>query len=312
MQHVGQGFPLDWFTHTFNKLSVAMGALAIAVGPLATVAHDLAGGNVGPFKLSLVIVAVNGLQVIGWRRDANKSCPTFAATGRLVSRAWSAVSGPGGSQVAKIAAAQGLFEATMFGFALLWTPLLNSAAYYPTSATPWGLAFAQLLGCVMIGSVSFKLITALYSGATAERMCVWACAMGFLCFCGLTWAIFMKLPGIQLFLMGFELCVGVYLNGMGVIRSKYVPQEVSLTVKGFAVRKREMYQSREKYSRVPTQEGFDADAILLCVSPLPSESEVKCHMTTACKLMSTPPESDQNCCAQIRTVAFSSGYVSPG
>lgn len=224
---------MDWFTHTFNKLSVAMGVLAIAVGPVVTAAHDLGGGNLGPFKLSLAVVAVNGFQLIAWRRDANKSCPAFADTGRLASRAWSAVMS--GGQVAMVATAQGCFEAATFAFALLWTPLVDVANTLSTpegdtaSEPPWGMVFAQQLGCVMIGSVVFKLVTSLYPGATADRMCVCACAGGAVCFAGLSLGL--SLTGAQVCLLGFEGCVGVYLNGMGAMRSKYVPQEVSVAEK---------------------------------------------------------------------------------
>lgn len=207
-----------------------MGILAITVGPVVTAAHDLGGGNVGPLKLSLVIVAVNGFQLITWRRDVNKSCPTFGDTGRLASRAWAAMMN--GGQVAMVATAQGCFEGVIFAFALLWTPLLAAANALSTPEgqiarePPWGMVFAQQLSCVMIGSVIFKLVTALYPWATADKMCLWACAGGAVCFWGLSFGL--SLTRTQVCLLGFEGCVGVYLNGMGAMRSKYVPQEVSV------------------------------------------------------------------------------------
>lgn len=225
---MGQGFPLDWFTHTFNKLSIAMSALAIVVGPVVVTAHDLGGGNLGPFKFSLAVVVLNGFQLIAWRRDANKACPTFADTARLASHAWARV--VGGGQVSLIATAQGCFEGAIFGFALLWTPLLTAASALSTPPgaeavePPWGIAFSQQVACVMIGSVVFKLVMAFYAGVTAEKMCVWACLGGAVCFGGL--ALGLPLAGAQAALLGFEACVGVYLNAMGVMRSKYVPHEV--------------------------------------------------------------------------------------
>lgn len=77
----------------------------------------------------------------------------------------------------------------------------------------------------MIGSVLFKLALSLAPGTTAEKMCLWASVGGSACFFSLS----LGLPrsGVQAALLGYELCVGVYLNAMGMLRSKYIPQEVS-------------------------------------------------------------------------------------
>ncbi|CAN0550458.1 unnamed protein product, partial [Laminaria digitata] len=148
-QHVGQGFPLDWFTHTFNRLSVAMSFLALAVGPPVTAAFELAGGPLGPFKVSLLMVGLNGLLLLSWRRDSHKPCPACADVGRLWSRALSAVGSPGGGRVALVAVAQGCFEAATFAFALLWTPLLTLPAVgglqQQQQQPPWGMVFSQQL-----------------------------------------------------------------------------------------------------------------------------------------------------------------------
>ena len=221
MQHVGQGFPLDWFTHTFNRLSVAMSFLAVTLGPALMAAHDFAGGNLGPFKISLILTVISALFLLSWRRDTNKPCPACADTGRLLSLAASALTA--GDKVALISAAQGCFEAASFAFSMLWTPLITSVAK-DVEELPWGLAFSQQLVCVMIGSALFKLVTALSPGTTAERMCVVASAGGAFCF--FTIAMGPTLSGMQCALLGFEVCAGIYLNAMGVMRSKYIPQEV--------------------------------------------------------------------------------------
>ncbi|CAN0407548.1 unnamed protein product [Ascophyllum nodosum] len=226
-QHVGQGFPLDWFTHTFNRLSVAMSFLAVTLGPAVMAAHDFAGGNLGPFKISLILTVISALFLLSWRRDTNKPCPACADTGRLLSLAASALTA--GDKVALISAAQGCFEAASFAFSMLWTPLITSVAK-DVEELPWGLAFSQQLVCVMIGSALFKLVTALSPGTTAERMCVVASAGGAFCF--FTIAMGPTLSGMQCALLGFEICAGIYLNAMGVMRSKYIPQEVRGLVLG--------------------------------------------------------------------------------
>lgn len=234
LQHVGQGFPLDWFTHTFNTLSVAMSILAVVLGPAVTGAHDFAGGNLGPFKASLLLTAINGCLLFSWRRDANKPCPAFTDMARLGSRAWAALiggdgsgGGGGGGKVALVTLAQACFEAGTFAFGLLWTPLLAAAAGVAEGAQaspPWGIVFSQQLVCVMIGSVLFKLTTALAPRVSAESMCLWASVGGAVCFLGLSTGP--SLGGVQSALLGYEVCVGMYLNAMGVMRSKYIPQEV--------------------------------------------------------------------------------------
>lgn len=76
----------------------------------------------------------------------------------------------------------------------------------------------------MIGSVVFKLAMSFASGITAEKMCVWASMGGSCCF----FALSLGLPrrGVQTALLGYEVCVGIYLNAMGMMRSKHIPQEV--------------------------------------------------------------------------------------
>eukprot|EP00904_Undaria_pinnatifida_P013054 jgi/Undpi1/887/HiC_scaffold_10.g04351.m1 len=229
-QHVGQGFPLDWFTHTFNRLSVAMSFLALAVGPPVTAAFELAGGPLGPFKISLLLVGLNGLLLLSWRRDSHKPCPACADVGRLWSRAFSAVVGEGGSRIALVAVAQGCFEAATFAFALLWTPLLTrpdvSMDMGSTQQPPWGMVFSQQLVCVMIGSVVYKLATSLAPATvTAEGMCLLASVGGACCFFAISTRQLEHL-GVQCALLGYEMCVGIYLNAMGVMRSSYIPQEV--------------------------------------------------------------------------------------
>ena len=84
----------------------------------------------------------------------------------------------------------------------------------------------------MIGSVVYKLATALApAAATAERMCMLASVGGACCFFAISTGLLSHL-GVQCALLGYEMCVGVYLNAMGVMRSTYIPQEVSLVFLG--------------------------------------------------------------------------------
>lgn len=75
----------------------------------------------------------------------------------------------------------------------------------------------------MIGSVLFKLSMSLAPSITAERLCLWASTGGACCFLAI--AVNPPLSVVQSALLGFEVCVGVYLNAMGVMRNKYIPQE---------------------------------------------------------------------------------------
>lgn len=190
-------------------------------------AHDLGGGPLGPFKFSLVLIGINAFQLIGWRRDPNKAFPAFSDNARLIARAWNAATG--GGDVALITAVQACFEGATFAFALLWTPLLDDAAEtVRISEVPWGLAFSQQLACLMMGSLVYKLVASTWRGCTAERLCFWACSGGAICFAAL--ALGSPLSVVHPALLAYEFCVGVYLDAMGVVRSKYVPQEVSLGI----------------------------------------------------------------------------------
>lgn len=158
-----------------------MSALAVALGPMATAAHDYAGGPLGPFKVSLVLTAINAALLFSWRRDSNKPCPACADFARLGSRAWAAVmaysspplsssgsdsgsgSGGGSNKVALVAVVQGCFEAATFAFALLWTPLLASFSMASAGGggsrkpeePPWGIVFSQQLVRSLVRSFVF-------------------------------------------------------------------------------------------------------------------------------------------------------------
>lgn len=80
----------------------------------------------------------------------------------------------------------------------------------------------------MIGSVVYKLATSLAPATvTAEGMCLLASVGGACCFFAISTRQLEHL-GVQCALLGYEMCVGIYLNAMGVMRSSYIPQEVSL------------------------------------------------------------------------------------
>lgn len=121
-------------------------------------------------------------------------------------------------------------KCTTFTTACL-TKVPKLAAYSPPcltqpNPTPKNENLPQ--ACVMIGSVVFKLAMSLAPGTTAERMCFWASAGGSTCFFALSLGL--PLRGVQLALLGYEVCVGIYLNAMGMMRSKYIPQEVGFFV----------------------------------------------------------------------------------
>lgn len=76
----------------------------------------------------------------------------------------------------------------------------------------------------MIGSVVFKIAMSFASETTAEKMCLWASMGGSFCFFALS--LELSRHGVHTALLGFEVCVGIYLNSMGMMRGKYIPQEV--------------------------------------------------------------------------------------
>lgn len=135
-----------------------MSVLAVAMGPAVTTAHDLAGGALGPFKISLILTGINGFLLFSWRRDSNKAPLACGDIGRLGSHAWAAVMGSGSgrrgssnNKVALVVVTQGCFEAATFAFALLWTPLLRPTRDpkndepTPRVELPWGIVFSQQL-----------------------------------------------------------------------------------------------------------------------------------------------------------------------
>jgi MFS transporter, MFS domain-containing protein family, molybdate-anion transporter len=107
-----------------------------------------------------------------------------------------------------------LFESSMFIFVFLWTPAITQDSAIQNA--PYGLIFALfMMGC-MLGSCIYSLLTARGWDAVDLLTAVFALSAA-----SHSVAVFTTSPVLLLasFVL-FELCVGVYLPTMGMLKSK--------------------------------------------------------------------------------------------
>ncbi|KAG5191517.1 hypothetical protein JKP88DRAFT_352327 [Tribonema minus] len=246
-QHASQGFPGDWLAHTLHALTASMSALAAAAGVVGEAALSL-GDITGPFKLGAALSAGAAAAVaLRWRRGGGgaKGCAALRDAGRAAKRAWQAARDA--PPAAATAALHGCFEGAVYVFAMRWTPLLarDEDVSAPSRHPPWGLAFSQLMVCVMIGSFAYRavssapgapspatLLTAICAVAALAFQCssspcyllAATCAVAALALVGMAFTP----PGAPTSILpalAFELCVGAYLSAAGALRAAHVPSD---------------------------------------------------------------------------------------
>jgi len=111
----------------------------------------------------------------------------------------------------------------MYIFVFMWTPALESTSVH---GIYHGWIFASFMICVFIGSTLFKYF--LDHRHSVEKTAVYIFAVASV---SLAVPIFFKNHTFRLIsFFVFEICVGMFWPSSGLMRSRYVPEEVRATV----------------------------------------------------------------------------------
>ncbi len=125
---------------------------AIGSGLAASFVAKL-GGYVAPFLLAIVVLAIAFLLVAKfWNENYGDSTINI---GEGFKEALSACRDP---RVWLLGSVTSLFEASMYSFVFLWSPLMITAVSAASikDEIPFGLVFACFMVCIMIGSSLFR------------------------------------------------------------------------------------------------------------------------------------------------------------
>jgi predicted MFS family arabinose efflux permease len=134
-------------------------------------------------------------------------------------------------RIALLGMVQSLFEASMYIFVFMWTPVLEEliTEFSDASYGLHGIVFSIYMVCVMLGSSTFSLLIKKYS---AETILLFLLFLSVLNNIVIGLLIKNSYVVINCFLI-LELCVGVYFPTIGTIRSKYIPEESRAAVMNF-------------------------------------------------------------------------------
>jgi MFS family permease len=218
-EHHESAYPEEWLRITFSVCTSGNGVVAIVSGVSAGIVVD-AFGPVAPFDLSLIMLLI-GSFVIATRWKENYGDVNATGVSRSFGVAMDRIFED--RKILLLGIIQSFFEGSMYVFVFMWTPALES-----TSSAPilHGWVFASFMICVLIGSSLFEFVTK--RGIRVEEMSVYT--FGVAC-TSLLVAAALPLHSVRLLaFFVFEVCCGAFWPSIGVMRSRYVPEEVRATV----------------------------------------------------------------------------------
>jgi hypothetical protein len=206
--HRKQGFPEDWLRNTFGLASALNGIMAIIAGLLAQIAAD-ARGEIGPFQLAIVLTVVANILVYFWEENYGET-----SSSEKTSSSWRVLSNP---RICLVAASTSLFEGAMYTFVFMWVPTLLSLSSDPL---PTGLVFSCFMTCITIGGLIFD---------RAKDIAVETIAIAVFVLAAGSIAIPVFSTDFTVVFCAFlavETAVGMFFPCGGVLRSKYIPDEL--------------------------------------------------------------------------------------
>lgn len=214
---------------TFSLAYFGDSIAAISAGQLAQSA-DKWGGPTMPFTVSTVFLALGALFAgLFWKENigevandstlASPSSSEKSRRGGAIGRAYRAmIDDP---KIALVGAVQSLFEGAMYIFVLQWPPAFKAAIQ---GNVPFGKVFSCFMACCMFGSSLFKALSDRGIAVEDTALGMLTLAVG-----GMATAAVVggsaNLAVLAAAFFAFELCVGLYFPTIGLLRSKYLPDE---------------------------------------------------------------------------------------
>ena len=223
-EHNKNFYPAEWLNHTLSLATLLNGISAIAAGWLGALVRNHFDSLVAPFDLSVVVllVAAGTISSLWDENRGDMSTVSSATTGRSkVSEALEVLQSD--YRVVLLGVIQSCFEAAMYIFVFMWTPKLEPLF----TPLPHGQVFGCLMACTMMGSTLVKFLMELRSSPIdylRDLLLVAAVSLA------LPAAV--KSSGVLTLVCFFifEAACGIYWPSIGIVKSKYVPEEVRATV----------------------------------------------------------------------------------
>jgi MFS family permease len=220
-EHHKHNYPEEWLAITLSVCTSGNSIVAILAGPVGGIAQDLLG-PVGPFDASIVFMLL-GTFLIAKSWDENTGESHVDPQG-IILHAWERLKAD--RKIQMLGIIQASFEGAMYIFVFMWVPALDD-----TSNTEifHGLIFTTFMTAFLLGSILFRY----YSGSDAvmERLLIYLLSISAT---ALTLAGFIFNHNIRFWLfIIFEVCCGFFWPAIGLLRARYVPEEVRVTVVNF-------------------------------------------------------------------------------
>jgi len=217
-EHNKRGFDSSWLSNTFGLLTLGNGIIAIVAGFIAS-SISSTYGYVSPFMLAMIILILATIVILfQWTENYGDKETTF---GNLFGNAFTSIKND--PKIGVLGLIQSLFEASMYVFVFMWTPVLEETISEVKDATLGlhGLIFSIYMICLMLGSSLFSI---LIRTLEPERLLLYTLMIA--CTNFIIIGTFIK-QGYLVFtcFLIFEISVGLYFPTIGTLRSKYIPEE---------------------------------------------------------------------------------------
>ncbi|XP_059469372.1 molybdate-anion transporter-like [Neocloeon triangulifer] len=207
------GFPVEWISSTFSKATFFNGLLAIVAGIIANFAAEtMSFGPVAPFMMAVPCLVVAGIGAgLWWPENRGSVTPEVGMSCMKGLRYILS-----DLTTLQLGMVQALFEAVMYIFVFLWTPMLEPAK------PPLGLVFSCFMVAIMIGSSIYSICTS--KKIKSEQVLLAACGLALCCTLVCAYSSGAPLISLGAFIL-LEICVGMYYPAIGSLRSQVVPEQ---------------------------------------------------------------------------------------
>jgi len=215
-EHNRRGYNPEGLSETFSKAQFGNAVIAIVSGQVAG-GFANTFGKVAPFDVSLgVLVLLGVLVTITWTENYGDSTQSLRAG---FEHAVEAVTS--NAKIFMIGVMQSAFEAAMYLFVFLWTPVLQAASdEQGRGEIPHGVIFSTFMVACMAGSSLFYFLIQFMSAERFMPVALLSSAVMFL--------IANNSKNVLLLYICFilyEVIVGIYFPAIGTVRAKFVPEE---------------------------------------------------------------------------------------
>jgi len=221
-EHFKRNFPTELLGNTFSVAILGNGVVAILSGIIASFV-SVSFGYVSPFIISLVILLISSLIVyLTWTENYGDSDVSLQEVFRSailsLNEDW---------RIPVLGINQSLFEASMYVFVFMWTPMLEEQfeVFNDTTLGLHGLTFANFMVMIMLGSSIFSYFE--------KKMLIEQIYFYTLLISAVTFFLISVFSSGSLYYGGFmvfEICCGLHFTCTGTLRSKYIKEEVRSTV----------------------------------------------------------------------------------